>query len=145
MFSARFVRGDREILAASTDGSLRVWDAMTGQLRQRYFGSDQYSFDATLAPDGQTIVSAGSDGILRFWDAASATLMWTLRAHRGGITGIHFEGDNVVTRGSAGELSRWDFSKLPSRQAIDGIVRCLPLRFDDETGRVVEQQGCDAP
>jgi D-arabinose 1-dehydrogenase-like Zn-dependent alcohol dehydrogenase len=65
---------------------------MTGQLRQRYFGSDQYSFDATLAPDGRTIIAAGSDGILRFWDAASATLMWTLRAHKGGITGIHFDG-----------------------------------------------------
>src|SRR4029079_11276983 len=76
VFTARFVRGDREILAASSDGSLRLWDAMTGRLRQRYFGSDQYSCDATFAPDDITIVAAGSDGILRFWDAPSGTLAW---------------------------------------------------------------------
>jgi hypothetical protein len=47
-----------------------------------------------------------------------------------------------VTRGYTGEIAHWKLSKPPS--SIDGIIRCLPLRFDDETGGLVEQtQPCD--
>ncbi|HEY0986436.1 MAG TPA: WD40 repeat domain-containing protein [Kofleriaceae bacterium] len=144
VFSARFVRGDREILTAANDGSLRLWDAMTGRPRQRYLGNDQYLFDAVLDPDGSTIVAAGSDGILRFWDAASGRMLWTLRAHRLAITGVHFDGDDIVTRGSTGDVSRWKVSKLPSIEGIDRAARCLPLRFDEDTGGLVEQESpCD--
>jgi len=146
VFSARFVRGDREILTAANDGSLRLWDAMTGRSRQRYLGNDQYLFDAVLDPDGSTIVGAGSDGMLRFWDAASGRMLWTLRAHRGAITGVHFDGGDIVSRGAAGEISRWSVSKRLPGDAIDRAAHCLPLRFDQDTGALVEQTPvCDLP
>ena len=146
VFSARFVRGDRDILTASNDGSLRLWDGMTGRPRQRYLGNDQYLNDAVLDPDGSTIVAAGGDGLLRFWDAASGRLLWTLRAHRLAITGIHFDGADIVTRGSSGDISRWNVSNLPSIEAIERAARCLPLRLDEDAGSLVEQQSrCDIP
>jgi WD40 repeat protein len=146
VFSARFVRGDREILTATNDGSPRIWDGFTGRLRQRYLGNDQYLFDATLDPEGTTVVAASGDGMLRFWDAASGRMIWTLRAHMIGVAGVHFEGTDIVTRGFTGEISRWNVSKLPSQAMIERCVRCQPLAFDENTGGLVEQQpSCDIP
>ena len=73
-------------------------------------------------------------------------MIWTLRAHMVGVAGIHFEGGDIVTRGFTGEISRWNVSKLPPIEAIDRCVRCLPLRFDEHAGGLVEQQSaCDIP
>jgi WD40 repeat protein len=143
VFSARFVHGDREILTAGTDGVARMWDGDNGRLRQAFFGSSQYVVDAALTPDGTIVVTGGGDGVLRFWDVASSRMIWALQAHRSPIAGIRFEDDDIVTQGFAGDLARWSlpgFPKSPSFTAtVSGIARCLPLRFDDDSGRILEQ------
>jgi WD40 repeat protein len=148
VFSAHFVHGDRDILTATNDGSPRLWDGMTGRLRQRYVGNDQYLSDAVLDPAGSTIVAGGGDGVLRFWDVVSGRMIWTMRAHRSGIAGIHYEGSDIVTRGFTGEVSRWEISRQLSPEllrSVDDITRCLPLRLDENTGSLIEQQACDTP
>jgi WD40 repeat protein len=149
VFSARFVQADHAILTAGTDGVARIWDTDTGRLRQAFFGSSQYLVDAALVPDGTIVVTGGGDGVLRFWDVTSSRMIWKLQAHRSPIVGIHFEDDDIVTHGFTGELARWSLSKFPKSSnfgaTIEGIARCLPLRLDDDSGRVVEQDGtaCD--
>lgn len=146
VFSARFVAGDRKILTAGGDGIARLWDGVTGQLQQSYFGSSSYLLDAALGPDGSTVVTAGGDGVLRFWDVATKRMLWTLRAHTSAISGVHFEGTEIVTRSFLGELSRWRISPQDLAGASERYMRCLPLRFDDDTGGLVEQEAaCDIP
>jgi len=60
-----------------------------------------------MAPDGSVIVAGGSDGFLRFWDTSNGRLLWTLQAHKSYVTGVHYEGSDIVTRGFAGDVSRW--------------------------------------
>jgi WD40 repeat protein len=117
VFSARFVAGGQEIVTAGGDGAVRLWDGSTGQLRQAYRGSSLFLADATLAPDGLTIVAGGGDGLLRFWDAASGRSVWTLPAHKSHVIGIHFEGNDIVTSGFGGDISRWMLPK--SERVID--------------------------
>jgi WD40 repeat protein len=147
VFSARFIQGDSEILTASTDGTTRVWDAATGHFRKSYFRSSPYLIDAALDPTGTIVVTAGGDGVLRFWDTSSGHMIWSLKAHQSAIGGIHFEGADLVTRAFDGEIARWKLPAPPSSElnlTIDRIVRCLPLRFDDETRGLVEQdRRCD--
>jgi WD40 repeat protein len=116
VFSARFVSGDHQILTAGNDGTARVWDGVTGALRQTYRGSSRFLFDAAIDPSGSLVVAGDNDGQLRFWDAASGRALWTLQAHKSYLIGIHFEGDSIVTRGFAGEVSRWTLP--PSEPAI---------------------------
>jgi WD40 repeat protein len=108
VFSARWVAGDR-IITAGGDGTVRLWDGATGQLRQTYRGSTRFLADAML--DGSMVVAGGGDGLLRFWDASNGRPLWTLPAHKSHIIGIHVEGDDVVTRGFSGEVSRWALPK----------------------------------
>jgi WD40 repeat protein len=114
VFSARWVVG-HQILTAGGDGTARLWDGSTGQLRQIYRGSSRFLADATLAPDG-LVIAGGADGMLRFWDAASGTLLWAFQAHKSQLIGVHVEGGDIVTRGFSGELSRWTLPR--SEQVI---------------------------
>jgi eukaryotic-like serine/threonine-protein kinase len=117
VFTARFVTGggEREFLTTGTDGTVRRWDAATGRARQIYRGDSHFLVDAALAPDGSVVVAGASDGFLRFWDASNGRLLWMLQAHTSFVIGVHYEGDEVVTRGFAGDVARW---LLPSPSKI---------------------------
>jgi WD40 repeat protein len=107
VFTARFVSAGHEILTAGSDGTARLWSAATGRPRQTFHGDSHFLADATLAPDGSVVVAGGSDGFLRFWDASNGRLLWTLQAHKSYVVGVHYEGTDIVTRGFAGDVSRW--------------------------------------
>ena len=90
VFSARWMAGD-QILTAGGDGTVRLWDGSTGQLRQTYRGSSNFLADATLTADG-LVIAGGADGLLRFWDRASGRPLWTLPAQTSSLIGVHVEG-----------------------------------------------------
>jgi WD40 repeat protein/serine/threonine protein kinase len=115
-YSARFVVGG-QIVTACRDGAARLWDGATGQLRQTYPGGPRFLVDVTLSPDGSMIVAGGGDGLVRFWDAASGRPLWTMPAHKSLLVGIRVEGDDIVTRGFSGDISRWTLPK--SEQVIE--------------------------
>jgi WD40 repeat protein/serine/threonine protein kinase len=124
VYSARFVAGG-QVVTACGDGAVRLWDGATGQLRQTYHGGSRFLADVTLSPDGSLAVAGGADGVLRFWDAVSGRPLWTMPAHRSHLVGVRIEGDDIVTRGFSGDISRW---KLPKSEqvieACDGRDRC---------------------
>jgi WD40 repeat protein len=119
VFSARFVNG--AIVTAGGDGTARIWDSGTGQLRQTFRISSRFLADATLSGDGALMVAGDADGVLQFWDVATSRAVWRLRAHRSYLVAIHFEGDDIVTRGFGGDIARW---RLSSPEQI--IEACAP-------------------
>ena len=109
------VGGGHEILTAGSDGTARLWDAATGRPRQSFRGDSHFLVDAVVAPGGAVLVAGGSDGFLRFWDTSNGRLLWMLQAHRSYVIGVHYEGDDLITRGFAGDVARW---ALPSPDKV---------------------------
>ena len=105
VMAARWIAGDR-ILTAGVDGMARMWDG-EGRLLQAYRGGALYLVDVALSPDGALVVGGDWGGLLRYWDAATGRPLWITPAHRGAVVGLHFEGEDLVTRGVGGEVSRW--------------------------------------
>src|SRR5262249_44437697 len=105
-------------ITAGADGTARPWGAPTGKLLRSYQGSPGYLADAILTPGGMGIGGDG-DGVLRFWGAASGAQVRALPAHKAAVIGVHLEGVDIVTRGFAGEISRW---RLPRSEAV--IAAC---------------------
>jgi WD40 repeat protein/serine/threonine protein kinase len=122
VFTARFASVDdgTEILTTGSDGTARTWDAATGQPRKTFRGDSHFLADATLSPDGSMTVAGGSDGVLRFWSRSSGRLLWMLRAHASYVVGVHYEGNDLVTRGFAGDIARWT---LPSPDSVIDACR----------------------
>ena len=147
VFSARFVRDDHEVVTTGGDGIPRRWNAETGQLLKAYLEvSPLYVPDAILDPTGAITVTAGGDGWLRFVDAATGAVIWTLRAtnaaEKTGLNGFHFEGGDLVVRSAVGQISRWRFREPPAPERLRELLRCLPVRFDEVTGGLVDQVTC---
>jgi hypothetical protein len=74
------------------------------------------------------IVGGDASGVLRFWDAGSGAPLWTMQAHHTALIGIHMEGDDIVTRGYSGDISRWRMPK-PERviEACGHNARCATV------------------
>ncbi len=111
VFAARWVAGDR-ILTAGSDGVARMWDSAGAKLVE-YSGSTRFLADAALSPGGDFVVGGGADGRLRFWDAVTGRALWTTPAHIGALVSIRYEGEDIVTRGVGGDVSRWRLSPRP--------------------------------
>ncbi|MEO7731545.1 MAG: protein kinase [Kofleriaceae bacterium] len=122
VFTARFADVDEgtEILTTGSDGTARTWAAATGRPRQTFRGDSHFLADATLSPDGSMTVAGGSDGVLRFWSRSTGRLLWMLRAHASYVVGVHYEGNDLVTRGFAGDIARW---ALPSPDSVIDTCR----------------------
>ncbi|HEX8107494.1 MAG TPA: protein kinase [Kofleriaceae bacterium] len=122
VLSARFVEDGRGILTAANDGVVRLWDAATGRLRQTFQGTSRFLADATLDTAGKMLVAGDGDGSVRWWDVATGRPLWTLQVHKSIVVGLHFEGDDLLTRGFAGDVSRWTIP--PAKNVIDRCDAC---------------------
>jgi WD40 repeat protein/serine/threonine protein kinase len=127
VFSARWV-GSR-IITAGGDGTVRVWDGMTGQLQRTYQGGGRLLSDA-IVTNGGLIIAGGIDGTLKFWDEASGARLWTLPVHRSQVVALHAEGEDLITRGISGDIARWT---LPASARV--IEACGAQEHCDIVGR----------
>ena len=66
------------IVSASSDATLRVWDAVTGECLRALAGHTRRVYGCAVSPDGASIVSAGADATVRMWDAATGEELRTL-------------------------------------------------------------------
>ncbi|KAF2201683.1 F-box/WD repeat-containing protein pof1, partial [Delitschia confertaspora ATCC 74209] len=60
------------VASASSDKSVRLWEAATGTCRRTMEGHSSHALPATtvaFSPDGQLVASASSDKSVRLWEA----------------------------------------------------------------------------
>jgi len=103
IFAARWVKGGRAILTAHADGTARIWGA-DGTLSRTFHGGTQFLADADA--DDSIVAGGGGDGTIRFWDIRSGRLLWSAPDLADQVLGVRIDGNDVVTRGSDGSISR---------------------------------------
>ena len=110
------------IVSASGDGTLKVWDARTGEEQRTLCGHTASVRGCTFSPDGNTIVSASDDGTLKVWDVHTGEERLTLRGHTDWVNGcaISSAGDFIVSASSDHTLKVWDARTGEERQTLRG-------------------------
>jgi WD40 repeat protein len=82
---AAFSPDGTRIVTASSDGTARVWDSVTGKLLIRPFEHQSWVVSAAFSPDGTHIVTASHDKTAQVWDVRldQGTLeQWSALAER---------------------------------------------------------------
>src|SRR5215472_14522725 len=59
------------LASGSEDGTVRIWDAVTGQARAMRKGHTGGVTAVGVAPDGKWLASGSEDGTVRIWDAVT--------------------------------------------------------------------------
>jgi WD40 repeat protein/DNA-binding SARP family transcriptional activator len=93
------------LVTAGSDGTARVWDAISGaELASLELGEPALgvAFDA----DGWIVLSDGGDGSVSVWDGASAQRQWTLRGHARPWPAVAFGPDGMVVTGDDEGVAR---------------------------------------
>ena len=68
------MRSRSRIVTAGSDNTVRVWDAVNGELIKTFRGHTGNVNAASFSPDGKFIVSESDDKTVRLWDAESAMM-----------------------------------------------------------------------
>ena len=98
------------IVSASSDKTLKVWDAGTGEARLTLKGHIAWVTGCAVSPDGAFIVSASWDKTLKVWDARTGEVLLTLHGHTDEVTGCAVSPDGVfiVSASNDSTLKVWD-------------------------------------
>ncbi|KAJ1344742.1 hypothetical protein BSLG_000265 [Batrachochytrium salamandrivorans] len=63
----------RCVAAGAIDDTIRLWDAVTGQLLERFVGHQNSVYAVAFSPTGLSLVSGSLDKTLRIWDISPET------------------------------------------------------------------------
>jgi WD40 repeat protein len=69
--SLSFSPDGQRLVSASEDGTVKVWDAISGQEVLTLKGHPSAVTSLSFSPDGQRLVSASEDGTVKVWDAVA--------------------------------------------------------------------------
>lgn len=101
IYSATFSPDGKQIVSASEDKSIRIWDMMTGECLWVIKGHADAVFSASFSPDGKKIISA-SRNVLRIWNAETKECLKVLKGRD--YANFSPDGKVILTRGYATSL-----------------------------------------
>jgi WD40 repeat protein len=100
-----------QLASASFDGTIRLWDALTGEALHVFEGHSAWVWSVAFSPDGQTLASSGSDCTMRLWNVATGASLRVLTGHTQPVRAVAFAGDGrtVISGSDDRTLRLWDY------------------------------------
>jgi WD40 repeat protein/serine/threonine protein kinase len=91
--TAGFSRDGRTLMSASSDGTIRLWDASTGAARGDPLTHGSPVRCAALSPDGSVVAGGGEDGTVRFWQVSTGKTLTAPFHHDDEVSALVFSPD----------------------------------------------------
>jgi DNA-binding SARP family transcriptional activator/WD40 repeat protein len=116
----------RVVALAAADGSVRLVDLRTGDLRVATAGRDAAVTEVRFTRDSRTVLTSGGDGRVDAWNVADARRIETFTGHAGAVSGIAIgPGRTAYSAGQDGTVIAWD---LGGKRWLDRPFSAPPRR-----------------
>jgi WD40 repeat protein len=104
-----FTADGSQIVSANGDGTLKLWDAETGELKRSIVGHTQRVSTLALSPDGSRLVSSSQDRTVKLWDVGTGDEILTLEGQSGDSSAVAFspDGSQIISGGEDG-IRLWE-------------------------------------
>ncbi|MEO1341709.1 MAG: hypothetical protein AAFV28_11345, partial [Cyanobacteria bacterium J06635_13] len=104
---------DNLIVSGSFDGTVRVWNLETGELKHNFTDgvftngvAPVYGVDIDVR--GNRIASGAYDGKVRVWNLETGELENTFTGHENWVMAVFIDGDRVFSGSMDGTIRIWD-------------------------------------
>jgi WD40 repeat protein/tRNA A-37 threonylcarbamoyl transferase component Bud32 len=102
----------RWIASAGDDGTIRIWNAATGDEASRIQTNCGTIFSVVFSPNGCLLASAGADKTVKLWDAKTGSPVLTMSGHAGKVRSVAFspDGKRIISGSEDKTFKIWDVS-----------------------------------
>jgi serine/threonine protein kinase len=136
-----FSADGKRLYSTALDGSVRVWDAGTGQeLRRVRFARN--APPAALSPDGRLVVIADSDKRVRVWNVDNGHELCRYEGHTDTVKGVACSPDGRLLASASvdGTVRLWQVPPVATSAAQDSEFWLARGRTLHQQGKLVEAE-----
>ncbi len=115
---------DGRLLASpSTDGTIRLWDAETGECLSVLEGHKGRVNSAAFGPADRILASGSNDHTVKLWETASGKLLQTLEGHRGRVNSVAFDpaGSTLASGSHDTTVKLWETASGKLLRTLEGL------------------------
>jgi len=112
-----------QLASASYDGTVKLWDAVSGQEIRTLKGHSGLVFSVAFNVNGTQLASGSADGTVKLWNPASGEEIRTLKGHTNSIVSLTFTPDGTrLASASEATVKLWDTSTGQELCALKGHI-----------------------
>ena len=94
--SVSFSPDGSTLASGSWDGTVQLWDVVTGEPIATLGGRESSGSSVSFSPDGATLASGSLDGTVRLWAVATGEPIAPLEGHTFGVNSVSFSPDGAT-------------------------------------------------
>jgi len=137
---------DQWIVTGSRQGTVYIWDRVTGNLSATLKGHTTHVDSVAFSPDGKRVLTASHDRTARLWDVTTGRQLAQLNGHSGPViqAGFSVDGRRIATASWDGTARLWDANSGALRAELRGHTAPLNSVAFSTNGRYLVTTSSDS-